>query len=455
MTTQFPFCPPPTLGCPTIQPAHCPTIQPAHCPILCHGFSRFDPWNTTIFQTPVLNTPVINTPVLHAGNWAAGLQAPAQRAANFAAPEAAAPPPQQQAQPIGQTAWQTCGQPIGHTGTWGCTQLPYCHLPLTVSGPCLPYTAGACQPVTQQCPAGNNLAAAGNIGQTGVQYCTQHASTCGNTAWSGCPVDDTAWPGCSNTCVQGCGTTQNAVCATAATVCTQNEAVAAKLGPTGVQYCTQHASTCGNTSWPGCPVDDTAWPGCTPANTAYGCANLAAANVGNTHNPVCSTRAFICPPLEAQRGIYPPSVYCAAPHPAQAAQAAAAPNPAVVGPTGWQGCGQQNEAMVGPTGVQNCTQAAAVCGNTAWQACPPPQAAVTIAPTHLLGCTCLPMTVGPVIPTNNMPVCQHTVVAAICHHTQPAICHITQNPLCHVTQPALCNTCLPLTVGPVSLACGR
>lgn len=32
--------------------------------------------------------------------------------------------------------------------------------------------------------------------------------------------------------------------------------------------------------------------------------------------------------------------------------------------------GQSAVALDGPTGVLNCTQAAAVCGNTAWQGCP-------------------------------------------------------------------------------------
>lgn len=51
--------------------------------------------------------------------------------------------------------------------------------------------------------------------------------------------------------------------------------------------------------------------------------------------------------------------------PIQGAQAAQA-NP--VNPNGDAPAGQAKD---GPTGVQNCTQAAAVCGDTAWPGCPP------------------------------------------------------------------------------------
>lgn len=69
-------------------------------------------------------------------------------------------------------------------------------------------------------------------------------------------------------------------------------------------------------------------------------------------------------------------------------------------------CPPQTGTVVGPTGVQGCTQSPAQCGNTTWHGCPPQTHAFgcpstsTCPPTHLLGCTCLPLTVGPVIPTH-------------------------------------------------------
>jgi hypothetical protein len=68
-------------------------------------------------------------------------------------------------------------------------------------------------------------------------------------------------------------------------------------------------------------------------------------------------------------------------------------------------CPPAQVGVVGPTGVLGCTQSPAQCGHTTWQGCPPQTSALgcpstsTCPPTHLLGCTCLPWTVGPVMPT--------------------------------------------------------
>ncbi|WP_162060720.1 hypothetical protein [Undibacterium sp. KW1] len=233
--------------------------------------------------------------------------------------------------------------------------------------------AGAAAPAQQ-------FAAQANVGPTGVQHCTAAPQFCGNTAWQPCPP----------------------------------------IGPTGVQHCTAAPQVCGNTAWQGCP----------PPQAQQ--AQQAQFPIHPTTNPTANTHCFICPPftIEAQQ---------AAPQQAQAMNPTNATHCFVCPPPTLEA-----QQQVGPTGVHFCTAAPQFCGHTAWHGCQPPLSAPphcptvvaavchtavpvchtaatvctqTVAPTHLLGCTCLPMTVGPVIPTQNMQVCG--------------------------------NTCLPMTVGPV------
>ncbi|MBI3728858.1 MAG: hypothetical protein HY254_11070 [Burkholderiales bacterium] len=228
--------------------------------------------------------------------------------------------------------------------------------------------AGAAAPAPQ-------FAAQANVGPTGVQHCTAAPQFCGNTAWQPCPP---------------------------------------VIGPTGVQHCTAGPQFCGNTAWQGCQPQQ---------------AQQAQFPIHPTTNPTANTHCFICPPftIEAQQ---------AAPQQAQAMNPTAATHCFVCPPHTLE-AQQQPQQQVGPTGVHFCTAAPQFCGHTAWHGCQPPLSAPphcptvaaavchtaatvctqTIAPTHMLGCTCLPMTVGPVHPTNHMQICG--------------------------------NTCLPMTIGPV------
>lgn len=244
--------------------------------------------------------------------------------------------------------------------------------------------AGAAAPEQQ-------FAAQANVGPTGVQHCTAAPQFCGNTAWQPCPP----------------------------------------IGPTGVQHCTAAPQFCGNTAWQGC-----APPQAQQAQQAF----------YPTTNPTASTHCFICPPftVEAQQ---------AAPQQAQAMNPTAATHCFVCPPPTLEA-----QQQVGPTGVHFCTAAPQFCGHTAWHGCQPPLSAPphcptvaaavchtaatvctqTVAPTHLLGCTCLPMTVGPVIPTQNMQICGHTCLP------------MTVGPVIPTQNMQMCgHTCLPMTVGPV------
>jgi hypothetical protein len=243
--------------------------------------------------------------------------------------------------------------------------------------------AGAAAPAQQ-------FAAQANVGPTGVQHCTAAPQFCGNTAWQPCPP----------------------------------------IGPTGVQHCTAAPQFCGNTAWQGC-----APPQAQQAQQAF----------YPTTNPTASTHCFICPPftIEAQQ---------AAPQQAQAMNPTNATHCFVCPPPTLEA---QQQQQVGQTGVHFCTAAPQFCGHTAWHGCQPPLSAPphcptvaaavchtaatvctqTIAPTHLLGCTCLPMTVGPVIPTHNMPICGHTCLPMTVGPVIP-----THNmPICgNVTAPGFC-----------------
>ncbi|MFZ6874719.1 hypothetical protein ACO0LF_21885 [Undibacterium sp. Di27W] len=193
------------------------------------------------------------------------------------------------------------------------------------------------------------FAAQANVGPTGVQHCTAAPAFCGNTAWHGCPP----------------------------------------IGQTGVQHCTAAPQFCGNTAWHGCAPQQAQFP------------------VHPTTHPTANTHCFICPPftIEAQQ---------AAPQQPQAMNPTAATHCFVCPP---HTLGAQ---QVGPTGVQHCTATPQLCGHTAWPGCHQPLSAPphcptvapvchpghtaatvcqpqAVAPTHLLGCTCLPMTVGPVM----------------------------------------------------------
>ncbi|BBL70810.1 hypothetical protein [Methylogaea oryzae] len=307
-----------------------------------------------------------------------------------------------------------------HVAATNCPPATVCPQPTTLCAPPAQQNAGTVYSAYTQCPTVPPVCAQTHwqcptippachvVGPTGVQHCTQYPAACGNTAWPGCQIGYTGWLGCTvvgptgwqgcqpATSMPGCPSTStcppaNAAAAapaggTMATVCTQFPPCA---GPTGVQHCTQAPDVCGHTAWHGCP----------------------------------GTAATVCTQ-------YPP---CQGP-------AAFAAAPAQVGPTGTLGCTVPPQC-VGPTGTQGCTampgcpststcppaQAAAPIGHTAWLGCTvvgPTGWQGCVPPTHLLGCTCLPMTVGPVIPTHNMPIC-------------PPI-----------------NTCLPWTVGPVVTVAG-
>ncbi|PXX42478.1 hypothetical protein [Undibacterium pigrum] len=241
--------------------------------------------------------------------------------------------------------------------------------------------AGAAAPAPQ-------YAAQANVGPTGVQHCTAAPQFCGNTAWQPCPP----------------------------------------IGPTGVQHCTAAPQVCGNTAWQACPPPQ---------------AQMAA---HPTTNPTANTHCFVCPPATVD-------AYQAAPQQAQAMNPTAATHCFVCPPPTLEA-----QQQVGPTGVQHCTAAPQFCGHTAWHGCQPPLSAPpncptvaaavchtaatvctqTVAPTHLLGCTCLPMTVGPVIPTNHMPICGNTCLP------------MTVGPVIPTHNMPICgHTCLPMTIGPV------
>ena len=280
-------------------------------------------------------------------------------------------------------------------------------------------------------------AAQANVGPTGVQYCTAAPAYCGNTAWQGCapqaaPAQAAYYPTTNPTANTHCF-----VCPPQTIDAAQAQANA---GPTGVYNCTASPQTCGNTAWHGCqpllsapPHCPTVAPACPPQ-----AAPVAQAAYHPTTNPTANTHCFICPP-----------------HTIDTAQA---------------------QANVGPTGVHYCTAAPQTCGHTAWPVCPPllsapphcptvatvcqpllsapphcptvapacpPQQAApqpqALPPTHIVGCTCLPMTVGPVVPTHNMPVCGNTCLP------------MTVGPVIPTQNMPICGThgCLPMTLGPV------
>lgn len=260
--------------------------------------------------------------------------------------------------------------------------------------------AGAAAPEQQ-------FAAQANFGPTGIQHCTVGPQFCGNTAWQPCPpIGQTGVQYCT-AAPQFCGNTAWQPCQ--------------PIGQTGVQNCTAAPQFCGNTAWQPCPPQQT---------------QMA---IHPTTNPTANTHCFICPPLTVD-------ALQAAPQQAQAMNPTASTHCFVCPPPTLEA-----QQQVGPTGVHFCTAAPQLCGHTAWPNCQPllsapphcptvspvcqPQA---VAPTHLLGCTCLPMTVGPVIPTNNMPICGNTCLPMTVGPVIP-----TQNmPICG-------NTCLPMTIGPV------
>lgn len=298
------------------QVPHCPTVAPM-CAV-------------THWQCPppmlsaYTHCPTV-PPMCAVTHW----QCPPQTMTTTVQPTAVCPPTNM----LGCPATHTCPP----TNAFGCPNTATCPPTNALGCPntatCPPTNAFGC-PSTSTCPPGNE-GMAQQVGPTGVQGCTQSPAQCGNTAWPGCRIGVTGWQGCApaqggpvhpTVWTQLCPTSMMG-CPNTATCGQEN--VAAMVGPTGVQGCTQSPAQCGNTAWQGCPIGQTGVQGCTQSP----------AQCGNTH---------------------------------------------------WQGC------MVGPTGVQGCVSPPAQAGNAAMTAatvctqysCPP---------THLLGCTCLPMTVGPVM----------------------------------------------------------
>ncbi|MFZ6746212.1 hypothetical protein ACO0LC_23535 [Undibacterium sp. JH2W] len=348
MTTQFPNCPIHTVILPQCTPhTVLPQCLPQTSPVICHQFTvppqcipPTSPAICHVTQPPQCFPPTIVAQICHPT--------------------------------IPAICHFTQNQPQCGIQCVAATQ----HIPLPttinttiVQQPQTPVLQGG---LAAQAPAqAQNFAAApaqfaaqANVGPTGVQHCTATPQFCGNTAWHGCPMP----------------------------------------GPTGVQHCTAAPQFCGNTAWHGCPLPgptgvqhctaapqfcgNTAWHGCAPQQAQF--------PVHPTTHPTANTHCFICPPftIDAQQ---------AAPQ-AQAMNPTAATHCFVCPPHTLEA------QQVGPTGVQHCTAAPQLCGHTAWPGCHQPLSAPphcptvapvcppqTIAPTHLLGCTCLPMTVGPVM----------------------------------------------------------
>lgn len=300
---------------------------------------------------------------------------------------------------------------------WQCTTaIPACH-PVSAATQC-PTVPPLCAVTHWQCPP---LSAVPHC-PTVAPMCPPLTATttvqptfaCSPTHMLGCPATHT----CPPTHMAGCPNTAT---------CPPHQTVAvgqAPVGPTGVQGCTQSPAQCGNTAWHGCNIGHTGWQGCNTGHTHVMATSCPPATVcpqattlcppaqgGTVHatlwTQLCPTSFLGCPATHT----CPPTTMPGCPNTATCGQAnhlGAAP--AQVGPTGVQGCTQSpaqcgNTAwhgcpVYGPTGVQGCTQSPVQCGNTAWHGCPPllgPTAWQGCAPTHAPGCTCLPMTVGPVM----------------------------------------------------------
>ena len=355
---------------------------------------------------------------------------------------------------IGCTGSLRCG----FTRQLGCPRTSTCPPTLRPGCGCLPWTIG---PVTVTCPqskicptptfncpdpfgggGGFGAEAAGGGASAQCQMSYGPCGPIGHTGWQGCgqqPIGQTGWQGCGQPPIgqtgwQGCGVTDAMGCPDTST-CPPHT-----IGQTGWQGCTMA---------PGCPSTSTC-----PPHGAGGGVGAEAAGTGaitirpTTIQPWCRTRIpvvctwhSICrptvrPPCTIMPPMCPPrptnpQFGCPDPRPTQpfictgfvcgaggagggGGFGAEAAGP--IGHTGWQGCGV-TDAMgcpdtstcpphnIGQTGWQGCGQEPI--GQTGWQGCGQQPIGQTgwYGCTQQPGCGCLPWTVGPVIPTHDMPIC--------------------------------------------------
>ena len=159
-----------------------------------------------------------------------------------------------------------------------------------------------------------------------------------------------------------------------------NRGFAAAQQPVSAQ-CQMSYGPC-PTHMPGCPSTSTC-----PPTDLYGCPRTS--TCPPTYMPGCPSTST-CPPEAAQ-------AFGGAQQGVQQAVSAQCrmsygpcPSQPLLGCTGWLGCGQ------GAGGQQQTM--ATVCTQIGCQS-------LGIACTALSGCGCYPLTVGPVVPTHNMPIC--------------------------------------------------
>jgi hypothetical protein len=228
---------------------------------------------------------------------------------------------QQEQGPIGQTGWQGCGQqdqgPVGITGWQGCGQ-PHISLPGCLhTGPC-------------------------PIGVTG---------------WRGCGLPHISLPGCihTGTCsaIDACPTR---ICAPGEGTDTVQAAAGGAIGITGWQGCGQpHISLPGCIHTGTCPtrlIGCTGYPGCGPHISLPGC----------IHTGTCPSAVDACPTRICGGGggeqVNPQAMLGARP---------GGGTGNIVGPTGWQGCGQPHISLPGCIHTGTCP-----IGQTGWLGCGQP-----------------------------------------------------------------------------------